>query len=110
MGEELLNNDDDITALDAATHGMDEKQCCSVMFRMWLERQPKASWRQLIDALYVIKLNRIANELENLLIQSKHRKRKRTLATNNTNKQSQKISKLHGDQTQKQESGNSIIV
>ena len=23
--------------------------CCSRMFSLWLERQPEASWRQLID-------------------------------------------------------------
>ena len=106
MGAELLN-DDDITELDAGTRNMDEKQCCSVMFKMWLERQPKATWRQLIDALYAVKLNRIADELENLLMQSKPRKRKQTLATNNTNEQSQKILKI---QSEKQESGESIIL
>ena len=71
MGIELLGDDDNIAELDARTYNMSEKQCCSVMFKFWLERQPQATWRQLIDALYVLKLNRVANDVENLLIQSK---------------------------------------
>ena len=69
LGRELLD-DDDMPALAARTHNMSEKQCCSEMFKLWLERQPEASWRQLIAALRVLKLNRLAGDVENLLIQS----------------------------------------
>ena len=75
LGKELLD-DDDIPALVAKTRNMDEKQCCSEMFKLWLERQPKATWRQLIDALLVLKLNRLAYDVENLLMQPRHRKRR----------------------------------
>ena len=68
LGVELLNNDDDIKALDGLICNMDEKECCSKMFKFWRERQPLATWRQLIDALYVVKLNRIADDVEKLLI------------------------------------------
>ena len=47
---------------------MDEMKCCSVMFKLWCERQrPQATWRQLIDALYEVQLNRIASDVESLL-------------------------------------------
>ena len=67
LGVQLLVDDDDIAVLDARTRNMDEWQRCSVMFQLWRERQPRATWRQLIDALKKIKLNTVANDLENLL-------------------------------------------
>ena len=47
----------------------DVKACCSRMFTKWLERTPKASWRQLIEALKEVKLTQLASELEERLIQ-----------------------------------------
>ena len=38
------------------------------MFTEWRQRTPKASWKQLIEALKVIHLNQLATELEELLI------------------------------------------
>ena len=67
LGIELLGNDDDIVALDAKTRNMDEKQCCSVLFKFWLERHPQASWRQLINALYALNLNWLGDDLETKL-------------------------------------------
>ena len=67
LGIELLVNDDDIAELNARTRNMDEKKCCSVMFELWRQRQPHATWRQLISALYEVGLNKVANDLENLL-------------------------------------------
>ena len=46
-------------------------KCCSGMFSLWLERQPEASWRQLINALRNVKLVSLATNVENLLIPSK---------------------------------------
>ena len=40
---------------------------CSNMFMLWLEREPKASWSNLIQALKQIKLNKLAFNIENLL-------------------------------------------
>ena len=67
MGIELLD-DDDVKTLDArAPQGLDEKECYSVMFKLWRERQPHGTWRQLIKALYKLKLNRVAEDVENLI-------------------------------------------
>ena len=41
--------------------------CCSGIFSLWLERQPEASWRQLIDALTNVKLVSLAVEIKRLL-------------------------------------------
>ena len=40
--------------------------CCSSLFSLWLDRQPKASWRQLIEALKNTGLENlaIATEIE----------------------------------------------
>lgn len=64
-----MRNDNDIAEMNALTCNKDEKQCCSVMFKLWLERQPGASWRQLIDALRAIRLDRVASDVEKLLQQ-----------------------------------------
>ena len=44
--------------------------CCSSLFSLWLERQPKASWRQLIEALKNTGLENLATEIEGRLISS----------------------------------------
>ena len=43
--------------------------CCTEMFQLWLSKQPRASWNQLIDSLRQpgIDLNRLANEIEQML-------------------------------------------
>ena len=41
--------------------------CCSTMFNLWRQRQPKANWNQLIRALKEVKLNTLADEIEKLL-------------------------------------------
>ena len=43
------------------------EKCCSIMFTVWLERTPKASWKQLIEALKEVQLNQLASELEESL-------------------------------------------
>ena len=68
LGVELLGDDVAIAAMDAATRGMDEKQCFTEMFKLWRERSgSQASWTNLIKALRNINLNRIANNVENFL-------------------------------------------
>ena len=37
------------------------------MFSLWLQRQPEASWRQLMNALANVKLESLASEIESLL-------------------------------------------
>ena len=91
LGKELLD-DDDLPALTARTCNMNEKQCCSEMFKIWLERQPEASWQQLITALHVVKLNRLADNIEKLLIRSPEQ------------------SKVHLNQPQNQKYGKSFCI
>ena len=50
----------------------DNVECCIRMFTEWHRRIPKASWKQLIEALNQINLTRLASELEELLIPSKN--------------------------------------
>ena len=63
MGQE------EVPSLDVikANHHGDIKQCCSRMFSLWRQRQPKANWDQLIKALKEIKLYTLVNKLEILL-------------------------------------------
>ena len=45
-------------------------KCCSAMFSLWRERQPKANWNQLIIALKEIQLHALADEINKFLIPS----------------------------------------
>jgi len=71
LGIELLGQDE-ISQLDVikVNNGNYVKKCCSEMLALWRQRQPSASWNQLIEALKQVKLNRIAIELEKLLVPS----------------------------------------
>ena len=40
---------------------------CSAMFKLWLDRQPTASWKKLIQALEQLQLNYLANQIESKL-------------------------------------------
>ena len=72
VGRELLGEqvESELNAIAADSHGSVIK-CCSSMFSLWLERQPEASWRQLINALKNVKFFSLATNVENLLIPSK---------------------------------------
>ena len=68
LGEELLE-EKDVNALHAIKS--DSSECstrCSEMFKLWLERQPGASWRRLIKALKQINMNKLASDIEKLLV------------------------------------------
>ena len=71
LGIELLG-DESLQALDEIqkNNPRDVSMCCTKMFQLWLERQPDASWRQLIQALREpnIELNELANTIEQKLI------------------------------------------
>ena len=71
LGIELLD-DGNLQALDEIqkNNPRDASMCCTKMFQLWLERQPDASWRQLIQALREpnIELNELANTIEQKLI------------------------------------------
>ena len=71
LGIELLG-DDNLQALDEiqSNYPRDASSCCTKMFQLWLDRQPEASWRQLIQALREpnIELLELANTLEQKLM------------------------------------------
>ena len=71
LGIELLG-DESLQALDEIqkNYPRDASTCCTKMFQLWLERQPDASWRQLIQALREpnIEMNELANTIEQKLI------------------------------------------
>ena len=67
LGVELLQ-EKDVEALEAIKHSNPElTERCSEMFKLWLNRQPEANWRNLIDALKHIDQNKLAFDVENLL-------------------------------------------
>ena len=71
LGVELLE-EEDMPALDEIQdkYSTDASMCCTKMFQLWLDRQPEASWRQLIQALREpnIELKDLANTIEQKLI------------------------------------------
>ena len=71
LGIELLS-EEDVQALDEIQNNYprDASKCCTKMFQLWLERQPGASWRQLIQALREpnIEMNELADTIEQKLI------------------------------------------
>ena len=67
LGVQLLQ-EKDIIALDMIKNSKAELAVrCSEMFKLWLKRQPKASWRDLIEALKQIHQNKLAFDAEGLL-------------------------------------------
>ena len=72
VGRELLGEEveSELNTIAANSHDNVIK-CCSGMFSLWLERQPEASWRQLINALRNVNLVTLATSIENLLLPSK---------------------------------------
>ena len=59
---------------------------CSSLFSLWLERQPEASWKQLIDALNRIKLSSLPTEIEKKLIPSEDIQLPQTSKSNQLNR------------------------
>ena len=68
----VLMGQDAVTDLDVirVDYPYNVKECCSRMFTEWRQRTPKASWKQLIEALKEVKLTQLASELEELLMPS----------------------------------------
>ena len=50
LGEELLENDTALSAIEANFKG-DVDRCCREMFKKWLDTNPNASWSQLFTVL-----------------------------------------------------------
>ena len=67
LGIELLQKEHIAALKTIKSNVSDCTVRCSEMFALWLERQPKASWRNLIDALKQIHQKQLASNIENLL-------------------------------------------
>ena len=68
IGVELLGGESkDALNVIECNNPSDVTKCCSKMFDLWLDRQPSASWRQLIQALKQVQLDRLANQFESKL-------------------------------------------
>ena len=73
LGMELLPvGDDTVTTLKTISVNSRGNiiKCCSSLFSLWLDRQPEATWRQLIQALTKIKLSNLAMKIEHNFIPS----------------------------------------
>ena len=48
------------------THGNNVRRCCSAMLRYWLDKQPDATWQQLVTALRStgVDLDTVASRIE----------------------------------------------
>ena len=69
MGIELLEPED-IQALDEIqrNYPRDVSMCCTKMLQLWLERQPDATWEQLIQALKEVEMNELASNIQQKLL------------------------------------------
>ena len=67
VGIELLGGGSN-DALDIIeNNNSDVTNCCSKMFQLWFDRQPTASWKQLIQALKQLQLDNLADQIESKL-------------------------------------------
>ena len=66
MGQDAVTDLDMIRVDYPSDYPYNVKECCSRMFTEWRQRTPKASWKQLIEALKEVKLTQLASELEEL--------------------------------------------
>ena len=67
LGIELIPDGEVVVSTIAASNKGDVTRCCALMFDKWLERDPKASWRQLIEALDIIGLDTLATQIKGRL-------------------------------------------
>ena len=69
LGIELLKSSDVNKLNKIRDEQSDLNRCCTAMFQLWLERQPTASWNQLLEALRQdhIGLNTLASNTEEKL-------------------------------------------
>ena len=66
LGIELTDNIENLNLI-AGNHPNDISTCCTNMFEFWLNSQLEASWNQLIKSLKQIKLNALADRIEQQL-------------------------------------------
>ena len=67
LGMELLGVGSNDALEVIKNSNSDVTDCCSAMFKLWLDRDPKASWEKLLQALKEIQLNFLATQIESKL-------------------------------------------
>ena len=67
LGVELLGDGSNDALEVIKNNSSDVMDRCSAMFQLWLDRQPTASWKKLIQALEKVQLNYLANQIESKL-------------------------------------------
>jgi len=72
IGLELLEPTDEPQLRIIKSNKLGKADSCAEMLDLWIDRQPNASWNQLIEALKApgIELNSVASKIENMLIRS----------------------------------------
>ena len=76
VGLELLEPEDESKLDEIQTDkGGNVNECCGVMLYLWLQKQPYATWNQLIDALRSpgVELFDVASKIEEMLNGMRHR-------------------------------------
>ena len=68
IGLELLDSDTATLDVIKKNNPADTDECCTEMFKKWIESKPDASWDQLINALSTIGLDTAAKNI----IKGKH--------------------------------------
>ena len=67
LGNELIPGGEAALSTIAANNKSDVTSCCALMFDKWIEKDPKASWKQLIEALDIIGLDTLATQIKGKL-------------------------------------------
>lgn len=71
VGIELLKqNGEKALRIIKANNAGNASECCAEMLQLWLDRQPEATWNQLIEALRSpgVQLNDVACKIEGMLL------------------------------------------
>ena len=71
VGLELLSSEDDARLYEIRENYLDMTKCASEMLKLWLDRNPKASWNQLLEALREVRYNALAETLKDMLYKGK---------------------------------------
>ena len=64
LGIELLNEEQRFMLNNIRQNNHNVQDCCTAMFKYWLEVNPCANWNKLIEALDVINQNCLAKKIK----------------------------------------------
>ena len=63
VGLQLLDSNSGALDVIKKDNSNDSENCCTEMFKKWLQCRPDASWRQLAEALTSVNLNAAAHRI-----------------------------------------------